>query len=281
MKKDGKADSTIETAVARLTRLTKLCNIDDSEQVRATLATLDWQNNTKHHVAQVYTYFLRYLGKTWTPPKYTKEHGLPFIPTEEEIDTLISAGSPRTATRLQILKETGARVGELDKLEWTHIDTERKTIYITAEKGSNSRLLPISNKLIAMLNNLPRRTDKVFTVNKENFRKTFECLRNRTAIKLDNPRLKKIHLHTFRHFKGTTEYHKTKDIIHVKTVLGHKRIESTMLYINIESALYLATSDEWTCKATTDDNEATQLIEAGFEYVMTTPSGLMQFRKRK
>jgi len=280
MKKDGKADSTIETAVARLTRLTKLCNIDDSEQVRATLATLDWQNNTKHHVAQVYTYFLRFLGKTWTSPKYTKEHGLPFIPTEEEINTLISAGSHRTATRLQLLKETGARIGELDKLEWTHIDTERKTIYITAEKGSNSRILPISTQLIAMLNLLPRLNDKVFQVNKENFRKTFESLRNRTAIKLDNPRLKKIHLHTFRHWKGTTEYHKTKDIIHVKTVLGHKRIESTMVYINLESALYLATSDEWTHIVAKTLDEACKAIDAGFEYV-TEMDGLKLFRKRK
>ena len=280
MKKDGKADSTIETAVARLTRLTKLCNIDDSEQVRATLATLDWQNNTKHHVAQVYTYFLRFLGKTWTSPKYTKEHGLPFIPTEEEINTLISAGSHRTATRLQLLKKTGARIGELDKLEWAHIDTERKTIYITAEKGSNSRILPISTQLIAMLNLLPRLNDKVFQVNKENFRKTFESLRNRTAIKLDNPRLKKIHLHTFRHWKGTTEYHKTKDIIHVKTVLGHKRIESTMVYINLESALYLATSDEWTHVVAKTLDEACKAIDAGFEYI-TEMDGLKLFRKRK
>jgi len=54
-----------------------------------------------------------------------------------------------------------------------------------------------------------------------------------------------------------------------------------MIYINIESALFLSTSDEWTCKATTNDNEATQLIESGFEHHLTTPNGLMLFRKRK
>jgi len=54
-----------------------------------------------------------------------------------------------------------------------------------------------------------------------------------------------------------------------------------MIYINIEQALWLATSDEWTCKATTNDKEAQQLIEAGFEYVTTTPTDLMIFRKRK
>ena len=281
MKKDGRADSTIKTAVARLTRLTKLCNINDSEQVKTVLAMLSWKNSSKNNVAQIYTYFLRYLGKKWTPPKYTEQHELPFIPTEEEIDSLISAGQPKTSTLLQLLKETGARIGEIDKLEWTHVDTQRKTIYITAEKGSDSRILPISDKLIAMLNHLPRPNDKVFQPTPHGLRTTFEALRKRTAIKLNNPRLKKIHFHTFRHWKGTTEYHKVKDIMHVKKILGHRNVISTQIYINLEQALFLTESDEWICKATTNDNEATKLIEAGFEYVMTTPNGLMQFRKRK
>jgi hypothetical protein len=77
------------------------------------------------------------------------------------------------------------------------------------------------------------------------------------------------------------EYHKTKDIIHVKAILGHKDIESTMIYINLENAIFLNDSSEWTCKTAKDTNEATKLIEVGFEYITTTPEGLMLFRKRK
>lgn len=105
-----------------------------------------------------------------------------------------------------------------------------------------------------------------------------EC--EETANKLNNPRLKSIHLHTFRHWKGTTEYHKTKDIIHVKTVLGHKNIVSTMTYINLESAIYLQQNDEWVCKTAKDLTEATQLIENGFEYI-TEMDGIKLFRKRR
>jgi integrase len=50
-------------------------------------------------------------------------------------------------------------------------------------------------------------------------------MRKRIAKKLNNPRLMKIMLHTFRHWKATMEYPKTKDIIHVKEILGHKNIE--------------------------------------------------------
>ena len=280
LKKNGRAESTIQTVVTRLKRLTALCNINEPEEVKATLANLQWQNITKHNVALIYNAYLRFLGKTWTKPKYTIQSKLPFIPTEEEIDSLIAAGTTKTATLLQLLKETGARIGEIDKLTWTDIDLKRKTIYITAEKGSNSRILPISNKLIAMLENLTKINESVFQTKKHGLRSTYEALRKRTIKKLSNPRLKKITFHTFRHWKGTMEYHKTKDIIHVKTILGHKQIESTMTYINIESAIYLSTTDEWTCKTATNTEEAKALIEVGFEYIAEKDNNML-FRKRK
>jgi integrase/recombinase XerD len=280
LKRNGRAEETIGTAINRLKSLTKLCDISDPEQVKSVLATIEWKNSTKHGTATIYTHYLKHIGKTWTPPKYTEESTLPFIPTEAEIDILIAAGTLKTATLLQILKETGARIGEIAKTKWTNIDTERKTIYITAEKGSNNRILPITNKLIAMLNALPKINDKVFQPNKHSLRVTFEGLRNRTATKLNNPRLKQIHFHTFRHWKATMEYHKTKDIIHVKTMLGHKSIESTMTYINIEQSTFTNQSDEWTCKIANNIKEATDLIEAGFEYI-TDMDSFKLFRKRK
>jgi integrase len=185
-----------------------------------------------------------------------------------------------TATLLQILKETGARIGEVENLTWKQLDTERKLLLIVAEKGSNSRNLPISSKLLAMINSLPKTHERIFLGRKHSLRCNFELLRNNTAKKLSNPRLKQIHFHTFRHWKGTMEYHKTKDIIHVKTVLGHKDIESTMIYINIEQALFLETSDEFTCKIATTAEQAAQLIETGFTEAAVI-DGKHLFKKRK
>jgi len=282
LQKDGRADATVESTILRLKRLAKLCDISEPEQVKATLAVLKWKNITKNNVATIYTGYIKCTGKTWTPPKYMEQNELPFIPTEQEIDCLISAGHPKTAALLQLLKETGARIGEIEALKWTHLDMERKTVYITAEKGSNSRILPASIKLLAMLNNLPKINDKVFQTPKHSLRTSFEQLRNRTAVKLNNPRLKQIHFHTFRHWKATMQYHKVQDILAVKKMLGHRSIVSTMVYINIESAIFLSGSDEWTCKVAHDAQAASQLIEVGFEYVTGeyTDGGKL-FRKRK
>ena len=66
---------------------------------------------------------------------------LPFITYEREIDDLIAGCNNKVATFLQIIKETGARAGEVFNLKWTDIDFENRTITITPEKGSNPRIL--------------------------------------------------------------------------------------------------------------------------------------------
>ncbi|MCD6325021.1 hypothetical protein J7L97_01890 [Candidatus Bathyarchaeota archaeon] len=79
-----------------------------------------------------------------------------------------------------------------------------------------------------------------------------------------------------RHFKATTEYYKTKDILYVKQLLGHVSIQSTLVYthlINFESS-------EWITKVAKTVKEACELIEAGFEYVCDF-NGVKIFRKRK
>ena len=233
MKANGRADSTIKRSLDILTRLSKMCDLNNPQETKLTLANFKWQNSTKNITAGILKCYYKFLGISFEKPKYQEERGLPFKPTEEELNILISSGYNRTATRLQTLKETGARIGELDKLKWTDIDFKRRTIHITAEKGSNSRILPISPRLIDMLNRHPRKNDKVFQAPKENFGKTFDALRKRTATKLNMPRLKSIHQHTFRHWKGTMEYHKTKDILHVLKPLGHKNIKNTLVYTQL------------------------------------------------
>lgn len=73
------------------------------------------------------------------------------------------------------------------------------------------------------------------------------------------------------------EYHKTKDILHVMRLLGHKRIKNTLIY----TQLIDFGNDEYVSKIAKKAEEAGQLIEAGFEYICTTPDDLMLFRKKK
>jgi integrase len=94
-----------------------------------------------------------------------------------------------------------------------------------------------------------------------------------------NPKLMLIHFHTFRHWKGTTEQHKTKDPWHVKEILGHKSIKSTEAYIHLEQMMYEETNDQFTVKVANTMAEAIKLMEVGFEY-HTEIEGNKLFRKR-
>lgn len=175
-----------------------------------------------------------------------------------------------------MLKETGVRRGEAWNLKWIDFDFENKTVRITPEKGGNPRMLKISGKLIAMLNQLQRNHPKPFNGSLKHFARSYRRQRKKTAHKLQNQRIKQITFHTFRHWKATMEYHKTKDILYVKQILGHKSIQSTMKYtqlVNFEN-------DQFTCRTAETVEEAKKLIEAGFEFV-THIDGIELFRKPK
>ena len=105
--------------------------------------------------------------------------------------------------------------------------------------------------------------------------------RKRAAKKFNNPRLLKISFVTIRHWKGTMEYHRTKDILHVKQLLGHKQIQNTMVYINLENAVFNdKRNDAFTVRVAKNVTEACKLMEAGFDYI-TDMDGQKLFRKRK
>jgi integrase len=280
LQKNGRAETTILTVMQKLSTLSRKCNILDPEQVKTTLATSEQKLTSKQNIASIYGKFLEYKGLTWQAPTYTIESSIPFIPMEKEIDALIASMSKTISAFLQLMKETGARGIEAHKTKWIDLDPERKTIYIRAAKGCNSRLLPASTKLIDMLNNLPKETEKIFNGKLKALRKNYMRQRKYQAQKQGNPRLLQIHFHTLRHWKGTTEYHKTKDVVHVKNILGHKDIESTMLYINIENSLYLPENSEYYSAAATTVQEARTLIDTGFEYVQTVENTHL-YRKRK
>jgi integrase len=280
LKKQGYSDETVKTRVKFLKCFVKNgVNIYDPEAVKEGICRKDeWSAGYKELAVESYSSFLAMIGKTWNPPRYKRVPKLPFIPTETELETLIACFNASMEALLLLLKETGARLGEAVNLEWRDIDFEAGTVRITPEKGSNPRVFRANNRLLSMLKRLQTKAKgvKVFP-SKSCVEAYFYRKRKQIAAKLCNPRILQISFHTFRHWKATMEYAKTKDILHVMKLLGHRNIQNTLVYtqlVNFES-------DEYVCKASRDSVEAAQLIESGFEYVCTTPEGVMLFRKRK
>lgn len=230
LRKNGLKETTIESKVKLLKVLVRRgANLAEPESVKLVIAKQNWSEGRKENAVDAYTSFLSFKGMEWNPPRYRRVKKLPFIPTEQELDQLIAGCSQRMACFLQLLKETGARAGEAWRLKWEDVDTATRTIRITPEKGSEPRIFHISQKLVAMLESLPKKYGEyVFATPNMKLRhhaNHFSMQRKRLAQKLKNPRLLRIHFHTFRHWKATMEYARTRDIIHVMRLLGHKNIK--------------------------------------------------------
>jgi len=280
LKKQGFKDTTIRTYHRYLKTLSgRGANLLDPESVKGVIANQKkWSENTRALAINAYSKFLEINGGTWKPPKHRKVRTLPFIPLESELDQLISGANRKMATFLQLLKETAMRSGEAWRLKWTDINLKNKTITLNQpEKYGKPRMFKVSLTLLAMLQALPKNSDFIFEGSLPVFRATFRKYRTRMTAKLKNPRFKKITFHTFRHWKASTEYHKTKDILHIMEMLGHRDIKTTLIY----TQLVTFESDEYNSSTAKTTKEAKELVEAGFEYICTTPQDVMLFRKRK
>jgi type 1 fimbriae regulatory protein FimB/type 1 fimbriae regulatory protein FimE len=284
MKKEGYKPSTMLRRRKILYGLMKLnADLNDPESVKTIIADQEhWKASQKQVVVFAYDLYAKQYGISWKRPWYEAVRELPFIPQEREIDDLIAGVQKEIGLLLLIAKETGARAGEIYGLLWTDIDFEGRTLSIRAEKGSNPRRFTMSKKLQNMLECYPKKTERIFTNYKSlnSLRRTFERQRKVLAVKLCNPRLSQIKIHTLRHWKGTMEYSKTKDILHVQNTLGHKNIKNTLLYTQL---IDVSEDKGFVCKVAKNPTEAVALIEEGFELHCCYGENdeIKLFRKRK
>ena len=279
LKKRGLKEKTIEVRMFLLNQLLELgADLNNPDSVETILATEKFTACKKHRLVAAYRSYTKVFKMLWEPVKTEYTPKQPFVPLESELDSLISAAGKITACFLQVAKDTGARSGEIAKLKWTDIDTEKNTVSINnPEKGSNSRTLKISPKTVAMLNALNKKYDPyIFNPNPRTHRSALTILRKQVAVKLQNPRLRRIHLHSFRHWKATMEFAKTKDLLWVMHVLGHKNIKNTQIYMHLADF----SSEEYMSAVAKTIDEARKLIESGFSFVCDM-EGVKLFSKRK
>ena len=283
LKKEGYNESTIKSYSVMLQSLArKGANLLDPENIKEVIANMEVTTTTKRNYSNAYDKFTKTIGLKWKKPRYRSESKLPHIPIKSDIDQLIVGSGKKLGTVLQIAKETAMRIGEILRLEWTDIDTERNLITLNSpEKGSNPGIYKVSTQLISRIMTLPKKSERIFPTSVNSISVRLRETRKKLAQKLQNPRLLKITFHSLRHWKATMLYHKLKDPFYLRDFLRHKDIRNTTIYINIERSLFQSTdNDEFIVKVAKNLQEVCELLEVGFEYV-TEMGNVKVFRKRK
>jgi len=280
LKKRGYADSTIQGYARKLKTLSRLVDLNNPELVRAAIAKKKWSNAFKEAVVNAYDHYVKMNGLSWNKPLYKRQRSLPYVATTEQINKIISRASKKYALIFSVLRDTGLRPIEIHNLMLKNTDLERGAITVKSAKFGNPRVLKLKPSTLAMLKehinkDNPHLNQKLFP-NPSAIRHSFARYRNLIAEKLHEPSLKKIRLYDLRHHFATMLYHKTKDILYVKEQLGHKRLESTLIYTHLVDFK----DEEYVVRVAKTVKEACQLLESGFEYV-TEMDNLKLLRKRK
>ena len=114
------------------------------------------------------------------------------------------------------------------ELKWSNIDFEYGFIELLETKSGKARKIPISDKLLQVLNNQSRDNQYVF-INPEtgllyvDIKKSFN-----KAMKIAG--IKNFRFHDLRHTVATRLVEKGIDLLVVMDILGHSKIETTMRY---------------------------------------------------
>jgi integrase len=205
MQKRGYRASTVHYCIQALKSVARRCNLLDPESTKTYLASAKISEARKAKLAEDLARFYGWKRIPFEKPNYRRVGRLPFIPLE--VDQLIAGVGKKTATFLQLLKETGMRPGEAWNLRRIDIDTQNPTVNVLPEKNSNPRRLKISSRLSAMLNGLPHRYEFVFRNPKIDprkamvvFQKAISKQRKTLVQKLKNERINAINFRTLRHF---------------------------------------------------------------------------------
>lgn len=282
MENNGKSKYTLRNYAKLLKYLSKNNNMNNPEEVKQFISEIDGSNGYKKNLCLAYNKYCQYYNIKWEMPFYIPNPKQIRIPTTENLNILIAYAGQTISLKLMMSKETGMRPIELMKLKVKDIDLVQKTVYPKTAKHGAPRTLTISNDLSKRLQAYILRKElepnnKLFKGTAEKYGKSFRQSRNRLAKKLRNPTLQTIRLYDFRHYFATMLYRKTKDILFVKQQMGHKKIETTLVYTQL---LHFEREDNYTCKVAKKIEEASQLIESGFTYV-SEMNGMHLYKKRK
>jgi integrase len=267
-----------------LKRICKNSDLNDPDSVERYVFGLDVSNKYRNSLFDAYSHYCSTNDINWRRPVLKTEVYPVKIPTEVNIDKIIACATPKYATVFQISKH-GLRPDEISKITLRDIDFDRCALNVRTSKmglDRTLRLKPQTRDLLrdyVGLHGISDINQRLFA-SPRTIRDTWSFYRKRAYDKFRDPELLKIRLYDLRHWYGTTQYIKTRDILHVKYLMGHRNIESTMHYMHIAKGL-INYSEEYTVKVSRTLEEYVNLLEQGFEYVSDYEGGVKILRKRK
>jgi len=186
-------------------------------------------------------YYYRHIGQTKRAinlPSLKKEAKLPVILNREELRQLFKAPTLlKHRIVLALIYSAGLRSQEASNMKISDIDFVRKTIHIRQSKYKKDRIVPLSDYMAKGLKTyLAAEKPHIWLFNGRDPDGRFSSKGlswvMREALKKTDIK-KEVCLHTLRHSYATHLLEDGVNILLIKKLLGHAKIETTMIYLHV------------------------------------------------
>lgn len=168
---------------------------------------------------------------------------LPFVPTKEEVKIFISSlPDLKSKAMVSLMYSAGLRIGEVCSLKYKDIDRKSMRIHISHGKNRSDRYAILSKQALDILTQywfaFDKPKDWLFPKQFKNSDKPIDTFFLSRHIHAHEERLGWEHrftCHSFRHAFGTHLYENGTDLLTIKSLLGHKSLNSTTIYVTLAS----------------------------------------------
>ena len=246
----GQAKSTFENYIHRIAQVCLHFNCLPEEVIEDELndylaglalsAKSPSRSAFKHSVYGL-RYYYRYVGlptRAVKLPSLKKDARLPDILNKAELKKLFVAPTLlKHRILLMLIYSAGLRSSELINLKIADIDFERSSIHIRRSKYNKDRIVPLSVYMaVGLQKYLALEQPLTWLFNGKLLGSTYSSKAiarvMREAVK-EAGIAKSVTVHSLRHSYATHLIEDGLNIITVKDLLGHSKIETTMVYLHI------------------------------------------------
>ena len=173
-------------------------------------------------------------------PSVKSEKKLPVVLSKEECIKLFANSSrSKDGIMLKLIYSAGLRLQELTNLKIGDIDWNRMLIHVRGGKGKKDRYVNLSSCILRDLKNyLLSEKPFLYLFNNSQGRQanktTISKIMNR-AVKTSGIIKKGVSLHTLRHSFATHLMEEGLDIVSIKEMLGHEKLQTTLIYLHVSN----------------------------------------------
>jgi len=246
----GQSTSTLNNYARKLAHLSlhfgKLPQHIGEKEMNKYLASLARQSKTpslSDFKFAVYglRYCYRLLGmndKVVKLPKIKHDNKLPVVLNYEECKAMFNAPDLlKHRVLLAFIYSAGLRAREASRVKISDIDSGRMMIHIRQSKYNKDRYVPLSSVMLTGLRKYYyacQPVEYLFNGNEPGSPLSVRGMQWALREAIKKCKLQKgITLHTLRHSYATHLLEYGMDIVTIKELLGHERIETTMVYLHV------------------------------------------------